>query len=108
MIVKDVALTIERAHDISLKMINIYSEETLKFNDDGDPAEQIYLTAHTIASLNAKFAMAMEGYGKIYGIENFTTKIFKEWVSKIEDEIFAQNESLSNDVVKQFKEECMQ
>jgi hypothetical protein len=105
MIVKDRVLTHEKARDIATKIIETISKESTLFNDEGDPAEQIYLFVHTIATLNAQFIMSMDGYAKIYGIPNFDGKVFREWVKKVEDEICAQNENVSDEVCEQFKKE---
>jgi len=86
MIVKDKELTLIKANEISSHIMKIISEETKNFHPDDDPAEQIYLACHTLGNLMAKILVSLEGYGKIYNIQNLNIKSMNEWVNKISDE----------------------
>ena len=105
MIVKDKKASIEKAHDIAKKMTKLFTDEVCSFNDDGDPAEQIYLAAHTLAAVNMNFCIAMDGIGKIFGINNFDSKVFEKFVNEIVKELSSCNESSSDDIVEKFKEQ---
>lgn len=100
MIVKDKALSIQRAHKISVKIIKMYSKELQKFSDGGDPAEQIYLAAHIMGQIMSKLIIGMDGYAEVYNISNFSGEKFKEWVDIITKESLEINLKYSDDLKK--------
>jgi hypothetical protein len=80
MIVENKKATLEKASDISNLLLNVMKEESKTFNDADDPAEQFYLLNHIIGSFIAKCIISLDGYAKIYGIENLTSIDFYEWI----------------------------
>ena len=105
MIVKDSEESIKKASDIAGDMIAMFATASEKFVDHGDPAEQIYLAAHVVGQINARFAAAMDGYSKIYDINNFDGSIFRAWTRKIEEELSAMGENISEDDIKEMRSE---
>lgn len=105
MIVKDFKETITKAAQIAEKMAALFSEDSKMFEDGGDPAEQIYLCAHTIGQLNACFALSMDGYAKVYGIKDLNREMFKSWIDEIYKEIIEQNKEKIHAEFENIKEE---
>jgi len=105
MIVKDINLSREKSHEIAVKMLKLYAEESEKFIDGGDPAEQIYLAAHVMGHLCAKFSISMDGYNKIYNIPEFDGKVFRAWVANIELEILDANPTMADEIYNTLIEE---
>jgi hypothetical protein len=91
MIVENKELTIEKANDISSKLILMISSESKSFVCEDDPAEQIYLGCHILGSLLAKVCISLEGYGQIYGIKNLNKESIMEWINKIANENIGLN-----------------
>lgn len=105
MIVKDFKETLTKASKITEKMAALFSEESKMFEDGGDPAEQIYLCAHTLGQLNACFALSMDGYAKVYGIKDLNSEMFKQWVDEISKEVIDQNKGKITEEFKNISEE---
>lgn len=87
MIVENKEATLNKANEISSKLLKIIIEDTKDFNCEDDPAEQIYLISHVIGNLLAKSCLSLEEYGKIYGIENLTYDSILEWITLITKEM---------------------
>lgn len=89
--VKDREKTKEVAHDISVKMMKVFYDDAEKFSGGDSPIEQIYLTGTVLGILNATMYLAMDGYAKIYDLQNFNGDMFKGWVNEIEKELIEAN-----------------
>ena len=87
MIVKDKALTLERANEISDYLLNQLVKKSIESMDGDDPADQIYLAAHIFGQLLCKIALSIEGYGKVYGITGMDAIEFMSWVKEISTKI---------------------
>lgn len=86
MIVQNKQATLEKANDISSKLMTLMSDELKSFTPSDDPAEQIYLACHTIGNLLAKIYISLDGYAKIYNIAGLNKDTIKDWVCLICDE----------------------
>lgn len=86
MIVEDKIATIEKANEISKRLMEVISEESKNFNDADDPAEQIYLGCHIIGNLLAKICISLETYGQIYSINNLNCESISKWINVIANE----------------------
>lgn len=86
MIVEDKLKTIEKAKEISSKFFKIINDEVKEFKCDDDPAEQMYLASHIAGIFLSQVCVAMDSYGKIYGIPNLNFSVVKEWINIIADE----------------------
>lgn len=83
MIVKDKVASIKKAFDICDKLIEVIKHETVEFECDDDPAEQIYLVIHIVASLESSIIKMLESYGLTYGIENLSAIEMKSWIESL-------------------------
>lgn len=91
MIVANKEASIEKANEISHKLLSVITEESKDFKCEDDPAEQIYLGCHVIGSLMAKICLSLKNYGDIYGIPSLTTESISEWITTISDEHIKAN-----------------
>lgn len=94
MIVADKEASIEKANEISHKLLSLITDEAKDFKCEDDPAENIYLVIHTVGSLMSKVAIALQGYGEIYGIEKLLPETSIEWISAISREHINANTGL--------------
>src|SRR5260221_11266 len=86
MIVENKLNSLEKANDISSKLLSFITEETKNFDCSDDPAEQIYLGCHIAGNLIAKICISLQGYGKIYGINKMTSDFTLQYISSIAKE----------------------
>ncbi len=86
MIIADKEASLEKANEISAKLLSFITEEIKAFNCDDDPAEQIYLGCHIIASLLARLTISLKNFGDIYSILNLTTDSIIQWIITITNE----------------------
>jgi len=86
MIIKDQKLIIEKANEISNKLLISSSDLSQEVFCDDDPSENIYLIVHVISSLLAKTCLSLEEHGKTYDIKDFTRIKAKEWIDRVADE----------------------
>lgn len=91
-VVKDAANSIERANEISKKLLKTITSEILSNETENDPAEQIFLIVHTIVSFALNMCLILEGYGKTYDIPNLDANEIKNWIVKILDEYLKLHE----------------
>lgn len=94
MIVANKEATLEKANDISSKIISLITEETKSFDCEDDPAEQIYLACHIVGSLLAKISISLKNYADIYGIDSLTYNSVSEWINTIANEHIKVNEGI--------------
>lgn len=96
MIVENKTATLDKANDISNKLINLMIAEMKDFNCDDDPAEHIYLALHILGNIVAKISFSLKNYGDIYGIDNLTSNAIISWITTISNEIILANKELIN------------
>lgn len=94
MIVANKEATLEKANEISSKIISLMTEETKSFACDDDPAEQIYLGCHIVGSLLAKISLSLKNYADIYGIPSLTIESVIEWINLISNEHIKVNKEM--------------
>jgi hypothetical protein len=103
--VMDKEKTKEIAHEISVKMMQVFYDNAEKFTGGDDPSEQIYLSGTVLGILNATMYLAMDGYARIYDLSKFNGDIFKGWVNEIEKELIEINrekmESMNDSVMSE-------
>jgi hypothetical protein len=107
MIVKDKEATIRHAEDISNDVLQVFLKASEQQNSDiepFDPAEQIYLFIHSLAKINAKIILSLEGYGKIYAIPGLDKPIIRKWLDEIVDEIIVLNAMENSKVLEDIKD----
>ena len=90
-VVENKQASIEKANEISSKIMNLIAEETKKFDCDDDPAEQIYLACHIAGCFLSKVCLSLEGYAEIYDIKNLDCKSVSEWINVISNETISLN-----------------
>ena len=87
MIVSDKSATLEKADEISYKLVEIIANGSKEFECYDDPAENIYLSVHILGNLIAKIAIALQSYGSdIYGIQQLNPETTVEWIAAIANE----------------------
>lgn len=82
-IVKDKKFTMDFAHEVTKKLIDVVCQEGKVFNVDDDPAEHVYLILHVVGFFMSKMAMSLEGFAQIYGINGLTTEKSMEIMTDI-------------------------
>ena len=94
MIVSDKKATLDKANELSSKIIYLITEETKNFVCEDDPAEQIYLGCHVVGNLLAKISVSLENYGTIYGITGLTCDSISDWINLISREHIKLNKEI--------------
>lgn len=80
-----------KANKISDELLTRICKDAADFGSTDDPAEKIYFLAHLTGQIVAKVCISLEEYGKIYGIENFSSESIHEWIKVITKEIIKLN-----------------
>lgn len=102
-VVKDKQATLEFANKLANHLIQEMAERAQKFYGDNDPAEHIYLMCHTLGNLTAKMCIALEGYGKVYGIPSLTASVVNATIDSIKNALVDFNKEQTH-----YKKETMQ
>lgn len=77
----------EEAVVLSNSIMNLIMRECLKSTNTKEPSEQIYYVLHTIARVNVRAILSLDGFSKTYGIEKMDKNIINEWLNIITKEL---------------------
>jgi phosphosulfolactate synthase (CoM biosynthesis protein A) len=90
-IVENKQATLEQASQLSLELLEYIGKKCQTSSSEDDPAEHIYLAIHTISALNARVCLALEQYGKIYGIGKLDADTIHDLIKTIAKETIDLN-----------------
>lgn len=91
MIVQDKLASIEKANEISSKIMAVITEESKQFQCEDDPAENAYLIVHVISILTCRICLVLEKYSLIYGIEKMNKENIYTWIEAATKEYLKMN-----------------
>ena len=90
MIVADKEKSINKANEISSKIIEMITLECSHFEFEDDPAESIYLMVHTLSILTITMCATLEKYSLTYGIEEMKKEDIYLWIKTATEEYLKQ------------------
>lgn len=93
-VVPDKESIIEKANEISKKIISLMYDEIQHFSCDDSPSEQIYLYSHVLGNLLAKISIALDNYSRINSIQNLTYTKIIEFINEISAEHIELNKGM--------------
>lgn len=83
MIVADKEFSLKKADEISLKLIESFSKEIRELKCEDEPAENIYISIHTVCNFAARIILGLHEYIKSHGVEIMTEDVMKEWIQLV-------------------------
>ena len=84
-VVKDTKKSLDKADEISNKLLSLIEKEFENCKLEDDPAEYMYLMANITGFFLAKSVLTMAGVGEMYAMENFDIAFIKKCLIEVCD-----------------------